>query len=229
MTYPVTVLSTSTALVPNVYVASSVSSYQTSSVSEQPITEQTSTNEQVLDIGQLILKPNYYEYSSNYLNVGSDVQVSWTTDNHVDAYVFNSAEYNSYAASGTTSPNIASQTNTGSGTLAFQVLIADTYYFVLHNPNTGFLGFLTENDTVSASGSATFQTETTVYVAQTNTYIASTTLYTTLTSTSTSTTVLTQTTQSISTQYVTQTGESTTTDSCSYSILTYLLGSNKCG
>lgn len=174
------------------YVASSVSQYQTSTISQEPIAEQTTTNQPIFDIGTNLLVHGYYDYSTANLPAGADVQLSWTTDNSVNVFVFTSSEYSAFTGSGTTSPNVVSKTGTSSDSMSFIVSAPDTYYLVLQNTNNGLLfGYGAKNDTVSSSGTASYNVETTVYVAQTNTFITSTTIYTTITTTSTSTTTTT--------------------------------------
>lgn len=178
--------------------------YTTSSQTVVPVTGQGTGTSSVFYIGQTTLQPNYYTDAYASLTTGSDVGISYSADDTVDVYVFSSSEYSQYVSSGTTSPNIAEQTGVTSGTVGFHVNFADTYYLVLHNPHTGFLGIGGHNIGVSASGTDTYPTTTTTYITQTVTY----------------------TTSSLSVS--TETSTSTSTQSCSYLFWNWLLGSKSC-
>ncbi len=133
---PVTTLVPVQVLIPHTETVT----YTTSSTTVVPVNQQTTATASVFFIGQTTLQPNYYTSASASLTAGSDVGATYSADDTVDVYVFSSSEYSQYLSSGTTSPNIAEQTGVASGTVGFHVSFADTYYLVLHNPHTGFLG-----------------------------------------------------------------------------------------
>lgn len=195
---------TTVAAVPVVVVTTSTTTYTTSSNTAVPVTQQTTATAPVFVIGQTTLQPNYYQDSSAQLSTGTDVGVSYSSDDTVDVYVFSSSQFTQYQTSGTTDPNVASQTGLTSGTLGFHVSFSDTYYLVLHNPHNGFLGIGGHNIGVSASGTETFPTTSTTYITQTVTYTTSS-------------------------QFpVTQTLTTSTTKSCSYLFWSWLFGSKSC-
>ena len=223
------VYSRSTQLVVGTYVSSSASSYLTSSTNLATITTQTTTKQNVLGLVLETLQPGYAQVVSSTIPSLASVEINWTTDNPLTLYVFNASEYSTFASSSgaTTSPNIASKTNTGNGTLTFTAPSTGTYYLVVFNPNTGVSGTTQESDLFSTSGTATFNVETTTQSTQTTTYTATTYIYSTLTTTSASTTSIPETITTTTTQYATQTGDATTTASCRLTLWEWIAGS-KC-
>jgi hypothetical protein len=122
----------------------------------------------------ITITPNQYVYQDVALTAGMDVQVSWTANNSVDAYVFNSSENAAYAASNATatSPNIASLPNSQDGSLSFQVPVNDVYFLAFFNPHNGSLGLGAHSvGLANATGIATFQVTTTTSVTQTTTTV----------------------------------------------------------
>jgi hypothetical protein len=175
--------------------------YVTSSTTLIPITNQGTGTSAVFGIAQTTLRPNQYTNAGAYLTPGSNVWISYSADDTVDVYVFNSTQFSQYAASRTTSPNMALQTGASSGTIGFYVNLADTYYLILHNPHTGLGAF---EISVSASGTDTYPTTFTTYIKQVVTYTTSGIVVTTRTLTG------------ISTQ------------SCSHPFWNWLLGAKNC-
>lgn len=118
----------------------------------------------------ITITPNEYVYQDVALTAGMDVQVWWTANNTLDAYVFNTAENAVYANSNatTTSPNIASSPSSGRGTLSFHVSVNDVYFLAFFNPHNGSLGLAQHSvGLFNATGIATFQTTTKTSVIQT--------------------------------------------------------------
>lgn len=219
--------SVSTSLVDSTYVSSSASSYQTNSSGVTTITEQTTSRQLVLVLVPETLQAGFAQPVSSPIPAFASVTVNWTTDNPVTVYLFNSSEYSAfYKSSGAvTSPNLGGKTNTGNGSLTFTTPAVDTYYLVLFNPNVGTSGGGAQNDEVSSSGIATYNTVTTTRVAENSTYFTTTTIYSTLTSTSTSTIAKTATITTM--QYSNESTELTTTTSCRLSLWQLIIGS-KC-
>jgi len=195
---------TSTAAVPYLFLSTSTVVYTTTSTTLVPVVQQTTATAPVFGIPQTTLQANYYTSSSAQLSTGTDVGVSWSSDDTVDVYIFSSSQFRLYEQSGTTSPNIASQTALSSGTIGFHVSFSDTYTLVLHNPHTGFFGLGAHNIGVAASGTETYPTTTTTYITQIVTYTTSSTTPVTLTLTS------------------------TTTKTCSFQFWNWLVGSKSC-
>lgn len=129
----------------------------------------------VYSLGTTItITPNQYVYQDIALTAGMDVQVSWSANDTLDAYVFNSAENAAYANSNatTTSPNIASSTNSQVGSLSFHVSANDTYFLAFFDPHNGSLGLASRAvGLFDATGTATFQVSTTTLVTQTTTTV----------------------------------------------------------
>ena len=195
---------TSAVAFPVVIVNTSTVTYVTSSVAQVPVTNQVPVTQSVLGIVSTTLQPNYYVDSSAQLNTGTDASVTWSSDDSVDVYVFDSSQFSAYTQSGNTSPNIMSQTGQMSGTLGWHVTFSDIYYVVLHNPHTGFLGIGAHNIQVTNQGSETYLASQTTYITQ----------------------VITYTTSSLAT--LSSTVTSTTTKSCSYSFWSWVVGSKSC-
>ncbi len=133
----------------------------------------TAVSSHALSIGSTTIQPGEYASSSSPLTTGEDVQVTWSADDTVDVYVFDSSQYSAFSSSRTTSPNIAGQTNSQSrGTFGFQVSFDDTYYLVIHNGHTGpFFGMEAHNvEVFGATGTATYQRTVSVYTTQTLTF-----------------------------------------------------------
>lgn len=218
--YVVTSTSYSTTEIPYLLVHTQTVTYTTSSTTSVPITQQQTTSSQVWSVSQTTLGCNKYVVQGASLSTGWDVQVSWSASDTVDVYVFDSTQYSAYASSGTTSPNIASQSGApASGKLGFHVSFSDTYYLVFHNLHNGFLCIGAENLAIySGTGTATYQIPVTTYVTQVVTYTTSSQTLVTQTLTSTS----------VSTAYIPQTFTSTTTHTCSYDFWTWLIGSKAC-
>lgn len=175
--------------------------YTTSSTTPIPITNQGTGTSAVFGIDQTTLRPNQYTNAGAHLTPGSNVLISYSADDTVDVYVFSSTQFSQYAASRTTSPNVAVQTGASSGTVGFYVNLADTYHLVLYNPHSGLGAF---EISVSASGTDTYPTTTTTYITQVVTYTTSGIVVTTTTLTGTN------------------------TQSCSHPFWSWLLGAKGC-
>lgn len=216
-------------------VSTSEQTFATSSTTSVPVTQSTTATQDVFDESDISLKATYYDSYSVSFSVGTDVQVSWQASEKVNIYFFNSAEFSAYASSGTTSPNIASD-SASSGTLDFVIAGNDTYYMVVENPNDGILGLGASNVGYTTTGTETYPTTSTTYITQTVTYDTSTPTAVTSTSTviyTTSTpTVVTSTTTAIYTtstpSVVTYTTTSTSTVTCSHGFWYWLFGANSC-
>lgn len=149
----------------------------------QSVTTQVS---QPYSISSTTLQCNYYTDESAYLNTGTDVQVSFSASGNLYLYVFNSAQFDSFNSSGTTTPNEAEIDAQSSGSTSFIASSTDSYYLVLDNrPGTfGCLG-VGSVGLYSASGSATYSYAYTY--TTTETLYSASSYSTTLTSTTTKT------------------------------------------
>jgi len=137
------------------------------------------------------------------LNVGEDVQVSFSASSTVDVYVLNSAEYAGYSCSALSAGYIVSGNGQASDTFSFPVSATDSYYLVVFNPHGGFFGLgATPVGLLSATGTGTQQVTVTSYNTITNTNVAFSTTTTTVTLYSTSTTTFSATSTQTSTQTV---------------------------
>jgi hypothetical protein len=217
-----------TEYIPGLSTSSSVSTYQTSSLTIATVSGQSATSEEVFNVGPTMLKPNHYVATSATLQPASIVTVGWATDNPASVYLFNSSEYAAYSKNADASSNVASHPNTGSGTLSIAIPSQDTYYFVIENPNAGVIGLGAKNDHVNSSGTVSYNLETTTDITQTNTYLATTTLYSTITTTATSTTSIPETSTTSTTNYSTETGNATSMTSCSYNFWQWVMGKSNC-
>ena len=118
----------------------------------------------------ITITPNQYVYQDVALTAGMDVQVWWTANNTLNAYVFNTAENAVYANSNATktSPNIASSLNSEEGSLSFHVSVDDVYFLAFFDPHNGSLGLAPHSvGLFNATGMATFQVTTKTSVIQT--------------------------------------------------------------
>lgn len=143
--------------------------YQTTETVQVPFQEAVTKSADLLSLRDYTLPPNNYVSNSAQLPVDRDVQVSWSADDTVSVFVFNSDQFNEYRNGRTATP-IVEKTNVATGTLGFRTAASDTYYFVLYNPHNGFFGIFAKNVGIfSASAVATWQEEVTMYRTETHT------------------------------------------------------------
>ena len=169
--------------------------YTSSSAVTETTTQEVSTTSQVWNIAPTILNCSNtnsgveWTYQKEGLDDGMNVNVSWSASNTVDVYVFNSSQFTNWNSSGIATSHVAGEKNAPSiGSLNFQVLVEDTYYFVLHNPHLGALSFCegsTDLEINSATGIAAYLTQTTSEITRVHTYVSSGQTVTTQTITAT--------------------------------------------
>lgn len=224
--FPYTSTSYSSTTAPELIPHTSTVTFTTNSTTVETITQQTTTTSQVWNIGQTTLYCDFDNQSvewtsqSSALSVGMDVKVSWNASNTIDIYVFNSTQYSNWVSSGTTSPNVAEQSNAPiSGSLRFNVSDSGMYWLVLHNPHLGLFCAGSSNPIVhSATGEETHQVPVVSTVTQTQTYTTSSQTISTQTATTTI----------VSSTVISGTGTTTTTKSCSFAFWGWLFGSKAC-
>lgn len=142
--------------------------YQTTEQQQVPYQQLVQRNASVLTLSAYTLQPNHSVDTSSALSAGMDVSVSWSADDTVSVKVFNSDQYNLYASNTGSPQPIVSKDNVASGTLGFHVSAGGTYYFVIYNPHTGFIGIGSHNVGIyNARGTATWQEMVTLYRTET--------------------------------------------------------------
>lgn len=145
--------------------------YETSSQILVTVSQASTATQSVWQGSDISLQPNHYDSYTASFSVGTNVQFQWSASIKVDVYVFNAAEFSAYQTSGTTSPNLYTN-NAQSGSYAFYVAGADTYYLVIHDPN-GLLGIGASAVGYTTSGTESYPTTTFAYITQTTTYLTS--------------------------------------------------------
>jgi len=167
--------------------------YTTGSAITETTTQEVSTTSQVWNLTPVTLNCSNtnsnveWTYQREALADGMNVNVSWSASNTVDVYVFNSSQFTNWNSSGIATSHFAGQKNAPSkGSLSFQVLVDDSYYLVLHNPHLGlFCEGSTDLGINSATGIATYQTQTISEITRVHTYVSSGQTVTTQTLTTT--------------------------------------------
>lgn len=128
-----------------------------------PYQEWETKSETFINQVDYTLSPGYYVYWSKYLPKGRTVAFSAEANDAVDAYILSSSEYKNYKSGENFYPE-ASRTNSRNFKIVFTTEVDDTYYFIIKNPHTGFLGLFSKNVVIhSAKAEAVWQELVTKY------------------------------------------------------------------
>lgn len=140
----------------------------TSKVITETVPVQQNRNYNLLNLGTYRLEPNESVHGFGQLSAGRDVLITWSANDTVDIYAFNTAQYDAYKHNSGDANPIVSQKNVASGTLGFRTSAYDMYYIVVLNPHSVFFGLVSKNVTIySATAVATWQETWTVTTTQT--------------------------------------------------------------
>jgi len=184
---------------------------------------EVSTTAQVLTVSRTTLYCNQSVYTRTYLPAGAYVRVLWNATGKVDAYVFDSAQFEYYQGSGQITSTTANETGEANGSMGFQTKSSDSYFFLLLDPPVGGSCLGTGTIWVSSPGGpADYVLTFTSYTTEFGTY--TTTVQTNATETRTTTVTVT----SMSTELVPYTLTSTSTTECALSFWSWLLGTRSC-
>ena len=85
-----------------------------------------------------VVEPGYCLYGTTTLKAGSDIAVKWRTDEKAEVRVYDEIEGRKWLNEEKAEP-LATKSGT-EGMLPLHISATGTYYFVICNPNTGFLG-----------------------------------------------------------------------------------------
>ncbi|MEM5879626.1 MAG: protein kinase, partial [Candidatus Aenigmatarchaeota archaeon] len=109
------------------------------------------------------LKPGYFVYWSKYLPYDRKVTFYVSASDTVEVYVLSSLEYKNFYEGRSFSPE-ASRKDSKELQLVFLTRFNDTYYFIIKNPHTGFLGLFSKNVMIySANANAIWEELVTKY------------------------------------------------------------------
>jgi len=113
------------------------------------------------------LEGGSYLYWNSHVPLGRDIEFSVSASDTVDLFVFTSTQFNSYKA-GKSTPSEKELKGVSSGKMGYHVSSSGTYYFVIKNPHSGFLGIGKKNVGIySASIKSYWQEEVTKYRSET--------------------------------------------------------------
>jgi hypothetical protein len=142
--------------------------YQTTESRQVPYQEIQTMSSTVFTLSSYTLRPGHYVYIPSQISAGKDVSISWSADDTVSVMVFSSDQFKVYQNNPSNAVPIVSRSNVASGTLGFRVSATDTYYLVLYNPHTGFLGIGAHNVGIyNVNGTATWHEIVTKYRTET--------------------------------------------------------------
>ena len=182
-----------------------------------------STTAQVLTVSRTTLYCNESVYSRTYLPSGAEVQVTWNATGKVDAYVFDSAQFEWYLRTEQITSSTVNETGKASGSMRFRTQLSDSYFFLLLNPPSGPTCLGAGTIWVSSPGGpAAYSYPVTSYTTELASY--TTTILLNSTETRTTTVALTST----STKEVLYTLTSTSTAQCAVNLWAWLLGTRAC-
>jgi len=130
----------------------------------------TATEQRTQTLGSTYSDPleaGHYTYWSPNLERGVDVSFSFSATDTVDAMILTLSHYNNFKDGESYEYERKAEEET-SGTLEYYTPNSGTYYFIIHNIHSGFLGF-GEKDIVinSATITATWDEEVTRYRTET--------------------------------------------------------------
>lgn len=138
-------------------------SYQEPYVVQVPYTSMANRELELGSTSDYTLQANSYYYWGTTIPLGRDVEFSISASDTVNLYVFTETQFNSYKA-GQSTPNEKSLIGLSSGKLGYHIASTGTYYFVIYNPHTGFLGIGAKSVGIySALVKAYWQEEVTLY------------------------------------------------------------------
>jgi len=184
---------------------------------------EVSTTAQVLTVSRTTLYCNESVYSRTFLPAGAEVQVTWNATGKVDAYVFVSAQFESYLGTERIASSTVNKTGEADGSLRFRTQYSDSYFFLLLNPPAGPSCLGAGTIWVSSPGGpAAYTYPVTSYTTEQASY--TTTILLNATQTRTTTVTLTST----STREVPYTLTSTSTAQCTPSLWAWIFGTRAC-
>ena len=91
------------------------------------------------------IEGGHYVYWDPYVPLGRDVRFIISASDTVNLYIFNSSQFSNYMNTSSAKPNEKELLEVSRGKIEYHVSSADTYYFVIYNLHSGFLGFEKKN------------------------------------------------------------------------------------